>query len=164
MTKPESQNGSATLRYISRVHLAYDYFSALGSSRNTSEDDTSMQFFMYAGQVLSFQKTAGHNLYMLFHPRWRSKNKMAAEKQWTLISLCVEPIDTSFFIYFICFQGQGIHFCKYNIRKITRWRPKNKMAAEKQWTLISLYVEPVETSFFSKFYMFSGSRNSFLWI
>ena len=167
---------------------AFHRCSALGSSRNTSEDDTSMQFFMYAGQVLSFQKTAGHKLYMLFYPRWWPKNKMAAEKQWTLISLCVEPVETSFFIYFIwfqgqgihfceynirkkykmaakkqdgrrkvmnshisvcrtrrnfiflnfiCFQGQGIHFCKYNIRENTRWPPKSNMAARNQWTCIS---------------------------
>ena len=64
-----------------QVRYPANVYSALGSSRNTSEDDTSMQFFVYAGQVLSFQKTAGHKLYMLFHPRWQPKNKMAAEKQ-----------------------------------------------------------------------------------
>ena len=65
-------------------------------AKNTSEDDTSMQFFVYAGQVLSLKKTAGHKLYIVFHSRWRPKNKMAAEKQWTLIYLCVEPVKTSF--------------------------------------------------------------------
>ena len=131
-------------------------------AKNTSENDTSMKFFVYAGQVLSFQKTAGHKLYMLFHPRWRPKNKMAAEKQWTLISLCVEPVETSFFIYFICFQAQGIHFCEYNIRQNTRWRPKKQDGRRKAMNShISVCITRRNFIFF-KFYMFSGSRNSFL--